>query len=73
MKRRLAAAALVVAAVGITSALHGQDRAPQNESIRKQEMRADVFFLASDDMRGRLVDTPENSLAADFGTGRANV
>ena len=74
MKRRLAVAVLVVAAAGIGAgigtALHGQERPPQNESIRKEEMRADVFFLAGDDMRGRLVDTPENRLAADFVKGR---
>ncbi len=62
MTRRLAVAVLVAAAIG----LHGQDRAPQNESIRKEDMRPDVFFLAGDNMRGRLVDSPENRLAADF-------
>ncbi len=66
MKLRPAVAALVVAAAGINSAPHGQDQTPQNESIRKEDMRADVFFLAGDNMRGRLVDTPENRLAADF-------
>jgi hypothetical protein len=66
MRRRLAVAALVVAAAGVQSALHGQARAPQNNSIRKADLRADVLFLASDAMRGRLVDTPENRLAADF-------
>ena len=66
MTRRLAVAVLVVAAVSVHGTLHGQDRAPQNESIRKEDLRADVFFLAGDAMRGRLVDTPENRLAADF-------
>jgi Zn-dependent M28 family amino/carboxypeptidase len=43
-----------------------QDRAPQIESIRKAELRADLYFLASDGMRGRLTDTPENELAAEW-------
>ncbi|MCA1583880.1 MAG: M28 family peptidase [Acidobacteria bacterium] len=40
--------------------------APQIESIRQQELRADLFFLASDAMQGRLTDTPTNGLAADW-------
>ncbi len=40
--------------------------APENESIRQSDLRADLFFLASDAMRGRLTDTPENRLAAEF-------
>jgi len=43
-----------------------QDGAPQVDSIRKAELRADLFFLASDAMRGRLTDTPENNLAAEW-------
>jgi hypothetical protein len=41
-------------------------RAPQIESITADEMRADLFFLASDAMQGRLTDTRENALAADW-------
>jgi hypothetical protein len=41
-------------------------RAPQNESIRKEDLRADLFFLAGDSLRGRLTDTEENRAAADF-------
>jgi len=40
--------------------------APRNESIRHQDMKADLFFLASDSFRGRLTGTSENSLASDF-------
>ncbi len=40
--------------------------APENESIRRSDLRADLFFLASDAMRGRLTDTPEKRLAAEF-------
>jgi Zn-dependent M28 family amino/carboxypeptidase len=43
-----------------------QQRAPQNESIRQEDLRADLFFLAGDSMRGRLTDTEENRAAADF-------
>jgi hypothetical protein len=43
-----------------------QERAPGNDAIRKENMRADLFFLAGDGMRGRLIDTAENRLAADW-------
>jgi Zn-dependent M28 family amino/carboxypeptidase len=46
--------------------LLAQDRAPENESIRQADLRADLFFLAGDAMRGRLTNTPENRLAAEF-------
>ena len=49
-----------------TLTLGAQQRAPENSSITKAEMKADLFFLASDEMRGRLVGTPENRLAAEF-------
>jgi hypothetical protein len=42
------------------------DAAPKNASIRKQDMKADVYFLADDLTRGRLVGTPEYALAAEF-------
>jgi Zn-dependent M28 family amino/carboxypeptidase len=41
-------------------------RAPQIESITERELRADLFFLASDAMQGRLTNTPENAIAADW-------
>lgn len=43
-----------------------QQPAPEIESIRKQDLRADLFFLAGDGFRGRLTSTPENRMAADF-------
>ena len=49
-----------------TLTLGAQQQAPENSSITKAEMKADLFFLASDEMRGRLVGTPENRLAAEF-------
>jgi hypothetical protein len=44
----------------------GQNRAPAIESIRSEEMKADLFFLASDAMRGRLTNTPEYKVAAEW-------
>lgn len=41
-----------------------QTSAPGNDEIRKQALRADLFFLASDAMRGRLTEEPENRIAA---------
>jgi Zn-dependent M28 family amino/carboxypeptidase len=51
----------------LTALLSGvEPTAPRNESIRQQEMKADLFFLAGDRFRGRLTGTPENDLAAEF-------
>ena len=55
----------LVVSVLIAPAL-AQQRAPQNESIRQEDLRADLFFLAGDSMRGRLTDTEENRATADF-------
>src|SRR5436190_21796689 len=46
--------------------LAAQQRAPQNESIRQEDLRADLFFVAGDSLRGRLTDTEENRATADF-------
>jgi hypothetical protein len=59
---RAVAAALLAASL----ALAPDARAPQNESITQQALRADLFFLAGDSMRGRLTDTEENRAAADY-------
>ena len=40
--------------------------APRNDSIRQQDLKADLFFLAGDRFRGRLTATPENDLASEF-------
>src|SRR3954447_4097420 len=53
-------------AVALLTAVHAQNRAPQNESIRQEDVRADLFFLAGDSLRGRLTDTEENRATADF-------
>ena len=62
MRRLLAAAAIAVA----TGALGAQQAAPQRDSIRREDLRADLFFLAGDGFRGRLTNAPENALAADW-------
>src|SRR4029450_8870106 len=41
-------------------------RPPQIDSIRQDQLRADLFFLASDAMQGRLTNTPTNGIAADW-------
>jgi hypothetical protein len=58
--------ALFVAALAAAASVAAQQRAPEIDSIRKEDLRADLVFLASDAMRGRLTDTPENRLAAEW-------
>src|SRR5687768_8074730 len=41
-------------------------KAPFNDSIVKENLKSDLFFLAGDGFKGRLTDTPENALAADY-------
>src|SRR3954466_12103343 len=55
-----------IVAVALLTVVHAQNRAPQNDSIRQEDLRADLFFLAGDSLRGRLTDTEENRAAADF-------
>src|SRR5690348_17498520 len=62
MKRGLA----IVAAVVLSTSLAAQQRAPGNDTITQADLRADLFFLAGDAMRGRLTDTNENRLTADY-------
>ena len=57
--------ALVAALTLVPASGSAQETAPEIESIRREQLRADLFFLAGDAMRGRLTDTPENSMAAD--------
>jgi Zn-dependent M28 family amino/carboxypeptidase len=67
MSDRRAVLLLLTAVALATSLARAQSaRAPHIESISADEMRADLFFLASDAMQGRLTDTPQNSLAADW-------
>jgi hypothetical protein len=43
-----------------------QSLAPANDTILRDELRADLFFLASDEMRGRLTASAENLLTSAF-------
>src|SRR5215510_1748852 len=64
MKRFLVLmAALTATAMAFQTA---PQKAPFNDTISKDALRADLFFLAGDGFRGRLTDTPENSLATDY-------
>lgn len=63
MTARPLTTALVVA---IAASLAAQQRAPGIESIRQDDLRADLFFLAGDAMRGRLTDTVENIATGDY-------
>jgi hypothetical protein len=64
MRARLLKVAFVtVATIG---SVWAQDRAPYIDSIRKAELRSDLFFLAGDSLQGRLTDTPQNALAAEW-------
>lgn len=58
--------AIVAAAAVVSVGAQGQGRAPQIESIRQDQLRADLYFLAGDSMQGRLTDTPTNGIAADW-------
>jgi hypothetical protein len=57
---------LAAAGAGVTVFLGAQEAAPRLDSIRQSDLRADLFFLAGDGMRGRLTNTPENALAAEW-------
>jgi len=65
MSKRLVA--LIILAGAIVSA---QQRAPNIDSIVRDELRADLTFLSSDAMQGRLTDTVTNAAAAEFVASR---
>jgi hypothetical protein len=50
----------------LASPVSAQTKAPGNDAIRKDGLKADLFFLASDELRGRLTEYPENRIAALF-------
>ncbi|MGH9673328.1 MAG: M28 family peptidase, partial [Bryobacteraceae bacterium] len=54
------------AALLLTATLSAQSRAPANDTILRDELKAELYFLASDAMRGRLTGTPEYALAAKY-------
>ena len=56
----------ITLALAATAAIGAQQRAPEIESITARDMKADLTFLASDSMGGRLTDTPQNAMAAEW-------
>jgi hypothetical protein len=58
--------ALALAVVVFSTSLMAQVRAPMIESITQGDLRADLFFLAGDAMRGRLTDSNENRVTVDY-------
>jgi hypothetical protein len=52
--------------LSLSSDLAAQSIAPGNDAIRRDALRADLYFLASDELRGRLTEYPENRIAALF-------
>ena len=63
MRNRLTTIAFIAI---LLTPVGAQQRAPQNDSIRLDDLRADLFFVAADSLRGRLTDTEENRATADF-------
>lgn len=63
MKARIG---LLAAFVVLITPLAAQSVAPGIESIRQDDLRADLYFLGSDAMRGRLTNTPENLVASEW-------
>jgi hypothetical protein len=59
-KEFIGSAVFAFIAISLLAPVLAQQRAPQNESIRQEDLRADLFFLAGDSLRGRLTDTEEN-------------
>jgi hypothetical protein len=57
---------LLVLITAIAAPAAQSARAPEIDSIKTAEMKADLFFLASDAMQGRLTDTPENAIAGEW-------
>ena len=53
-------------ALFLASPLAAQTAAPGKDVIRKESLKADLFFLASDELKGRLTEYPENRIAALF-------
>jgi hypothetical protein len=57
---------IVLAALSVAQAQDSAADAPAIASIRKEDLRADVSFLASDSLEGRLTATTGNQLASEF-------
>ena len=62
MNLRPAVFALVISMLS----MQAQSAAPALDSIRQDDLKADLYFLGSDAMRGRLTNTPENLIASEW-------
>jgi Zn-dependent M28 family amino/carboxypeptidase len=64
----LCTAVFILAGVALAAPLATQTpaSAPGNDSIRREEMMADMVFLTSDLLKGRYAGTSEDFLAAEF-------
>jgi hypothetical protein len=56
----------ILICAGLSAVASAQATAPFNDSIRLADLKADLYFVAGDGFKGRLVGTPENALAAEF-------
>ena len=63
---RLVIVVLGVGTLSLPTPTSAQETAPAIESITGADLRADLFFLAGDEMRGRLAGSPEGRLASAF-------
>ena len=57
---------VVILIFAMTTIATAQQAAPEIESIRQADLKADLTFLASDRMAGRLTDTVQNAIAAEW-------
>jgi Zn-dependent M28 family amino/carboxypeptidase len=64
--RALPLRAIALLALLASAPVGAQQPAPQLESIRSDQLRADLFFLAGESLRGRLTNTPGNAVAVDW-------
>ena len=60
------AASLFLVLPGPGAGLGAQEAAPAIETIRQADLRADLFFLAGDEMGGRLAGSPQGRVASAF-------
>ncbi len=58
--------ATLVLVLTVAFIAHAQERAPGNAVISKAALKADLYFLASDNLQGRLTNTLGNRIAADW-------
>lgn len=65
MQLRLLALAAAAGAAALTQQQQPA-RAPGNDTISKEQLKADLYFLAGDGMRGRLTGSREYAIAAEY-------